>query len=138
MMQTFLSVLWSIISTLVSLLWWVASTLVWITVWFLLPFLLVAFIALRLAERAFGEKSVRDWVKMRATRLGAGTWDRVRPWLFALGVLPFRVLVWFVVYAVWHAVVSLFWRPRWKPWQRAWAKRWKGERANQSGQPVIR
>lgn len=132
-MQTLFSVLWSIVSTLVSLIWWVASTLVWIAVWFLLPFLIVAFIALRLAERAFGEKAVRDWVKLRATRLGAGTWDRIRPWLFALGVLPFRVLAWFVVFAVWHAVVSLFWRPRWKPWQRAWGKRWKAARAGPSG-----
>ena len=86
---------------------------------------------MRLAERAFGEKVVRDWIKARAMRISAGTWDRIRPWLFALGVLPFRVLAWFVVYAIWHAIVSLFWRPGWKPWERAWSKRWKGAKTGQ-------
>jgi hypothetical protein len=122
---TLLSVVW----TLLGIVWWIVSTLLWTLVWLLLPVAIVAFIALRIAESVLGEKVVRDWVKARALRYGAGTWDRVRPLLFALGVAPFRVLVWFVIYAVWHAVVSIFWKPRWQPWTRAWGRRWKAERA---------
>ncbi len=91
----------------------------------LLPLAIVAFIALRASEKVLGPEVVRAWVKARAMRFGAGTWARVRPWLFAFSVAPFRVLLWFPVYAVWHAAVSLFWKPRWTPWQRAWGKRWK-------------
>ena len=78
-METLLALVWAVVSTLSRVVWWVVSTLLWIAVWFLLPFLIVAFIALRLAERAFGEEAVRAWVKARATRFGGGTWDRLRP-----------------------------------------------------------
>lgn len=114
--------LWSIVS-------WVLWQLVWIFVWFLLPFALAAFIALRIAEKALGPDVVRAWVKAKTMRFGAGAWDRTRRLLFALGVLPLRVLGWLMVYALWHSIVSLFWRPRWSPWQRAWAKRWKAKPA---------
>ena len=140
-MGSFFEFVWMILATILAVVWWIVSYLVWIAVWFLLPFLVAAFIALRVAEKALGPEVVRAWVKARAMKFGTGSWERIRPWLFALGVLPFRVLAWFVVLAVWHAIVSLFWRPRWKPWPRAWEKRWKpaprmskqaGGRASQS------
>lgn len=121
--------LWSIIS-------WVLWQLAWIFVWFLLPFAVAAFIALRVAERVLGQEAVRSWVKTQSMKFGAGAWVRARRITFALGVLPVRVLGWLMLYAVWHSMVSLFWRPRWSPWQRAWAKRWKPrthERRYQTG-----
>lgn len=135
-METLAAVLWLIISTVVSILWWIVTTLLWVVVWFLLPFLIVAFIALRLAEKSFGAEVVRGWIKTRALKFGAGTWDRVRPWLFALGQAPFRVVLWFLVYSVQHALVSLFWRPKWQPWTRAWGKRWKPVARTKSGRVV--
>ncbi|MCB1484665.1 MAG: hypothetical protein KDJ17_07220 [Hyphomicrobiaceae bacterium] len=120
--------LWSLLSVVLSLAWWVVSYLLWGMLWLLLPLLLVAFIGVRVAERAFGRETVRAWVKARTMRFGSGTWNRVRPWLFALGAAPFRVLVWFVIYAVWHACISILWTPRWTPWQRAWGKKWKDAR----------
>jgi hypothetical protein len=108
-----------------GVLWWIVSYLLWGFVWLLLPLAIVAVLALRIAEKILGPDVVRAWVKARAMKFGTGTWDRVRPWLFALGVAPFRVLLWFPVYALWHAAVSLFWKPRWSPWQRAWGKRWR-------------
>ena len=72
-----------------------------------------------------GEKVVRDWVKARAVTYGAGTWDFARRWLFALGVLPLRVIGWLALYTVWHSLLSIVFTPRWKPWTRAWGKRWK-------------
>lgn len=134
-MQMLLAVLGSVVSTALSILWWLASYLLWVFIWFLLPFAVAGFIALRLAERTFGEKAVRAWVKARALKLGTGTWERVRPWLFALGAAPFRVLVWFVVYALWHALISILWRPRWQPWTRAWAKRWRAGLQSRAGAP---
>lgn len=113
------------LSLLLSVVWWVVSYLLWGLVWLLLPLAILAFVAVRGAEKIFGPEVVRAWVKARTMKFGAGTWDRVRPLLFALGVAPFRVVAWFPVYAVWHALISLFWKPRWTPWQRAWAKRWK-------------
>lgn len=135
-METLTGALWWLISSLFGVLWWIVSTLLWMFLWFVFPFLVVAFIALRLAENAFGQEAVRAWLKARSMKYGAGVWDRVRRLSFALGVLPFRVLVWFVVYTVWHAVVSIFWRPKWGPWQRAWAKRWKPVERTKSGRVV--
>ena len=122
---TIASAVWSVLSIVLAALWWIVSYVLWGMLWLLLPLLLAAFVAVRVAEKAFGREAVRAWVKARTMRFGAGTWERVRPWLFALGAAPFRVLVWFVMYAVWHALVSVFWSPRWTPWQRAWGKKWK-------------
>jgi len=124
-MGTIGSLLASLFSLLFGLLWWILSTLLWALVWVLLPLAIVAFIALRIAEKALGPAVVRGWIKTQALRFGLGTWQRARRLLFALGVMPLRVLAWFAIYTVRHAIISLFWRPKWSPWQRAWAKRWK-------------
>jgi hypothetical protein len=111
--------------TLLSVVTWVLSYLFWIFVWLVLPLVIVAFVAVRIAERVLGQEVVRGWVKAKSMKYGAGAWARARRLLFALGVLPVRVLFWFALYAVWHSLISLFWRPRWKPWARAWSKRWR-------------
>lgn len=128
-LTTLLGWLIAAVGLLLSVLWWGVSYLVWGLIWLLLPLAILAFVALRAAEKMFGQEMVRAWVKARAAKFGAGTWGRVRPWLFALGVAPFRVLMWFPVYAIWHALLSLMWKPRWSPWQRAWSKRFKDGRA---------
>ncbi|HMN36256.1 MAG TPA: hypothetical protein PKD49_00895 [Hyphomicrobium sp.] len=120
------SALWSVLSIVLAALWWIVSYAVWGALWLVAPVLLAALVAVRVADRAFGRESVRAWVKARTMRFGAGAWQRVRPWLFALGAAPFRVLAWFVMFAVWRAVIGVFWTPRWSPWNRAWGKRWKG------------
>ena len=114
-----------ILSTLLSVLYWIASTLFWMTVWFFLPLAIVAFVALRITENVLGHERVRAWVKARSMKYGGVVWERARRLTFAFGVLPVRVLGWFVLYTIWHSVVSLAWRPRWNPWKRAWAKRWR-------------
>ncbi len=114
----FLLFIWSVVS-------WVLWQLLWIVVWLLLPLAVLAVVAVRLAEWSFGREVVRAWVKGQSLKFGAGVWVRARRVLFALGVLPLRVLGWLALYALWHSVVSLLWRPRWSPWQRAWAKRWR-------------
>jgi hypothetical protein len=127
-METILTILSPILwllGWLFAVVWWLASYLLWAIVWLLLPFALVAFVAMRLAEKMFGPEVVRAWVKKQSLKFGAGTWDRARRLMFALTALPFRVLVWLTVYTVWHSIVSLFWKPRWHPWTRAWDKRWK-------------
>ena len=111
--------------TIVSVVTWVLSYLFWIFVWLVLPLVIVAFVAVRLAESILGQDVVRAWVKARSMKYGAGAWVRARRLLFALGVLPVRVVFWFAIYAVWHSLISLFWRPRWTPWARAWSKRWR-------------
>ncbi len=117
-----LSIIWSVVS-------WLLWQLVWMVVWFLLPFAVVAFIALRIAEKALGPEVVRAWVKRQSMKLGTGVWARTRRVLFAVGVLPVRVLWLLAVYTVWHSIVNLFWRPRWTPWQRAWGRRWTESRS---------
>jgi len=118
--------LW-LIGILVSILFWIITQVLWILLWLILPLLVIAFVTLRVAERVLGQEKVRAWVRVRTGKYGAKASKRVQRWIFALGVVPIRVLFWFMLYAIWHSIVSLLWRPRWSPWQRAWGRRWRKE-----------
>ena len=135
-MTTILSAIVWIFSTLAGILFWLLSTVFWLAVWFLLPLAIVAFIAFRVAERVVGPAAVRGWVKSVSMRYGKAAWTRAHRLSFALGVLPFRVLAWFMAYTIWHSFVSLFWRPKWQPWARAWGKRWKPPKRSKSGRVI--
>lgn len=126
-MDYILAAVFWILSLFASIIWWVVWQLLWIVLWLLLPLAVLAFIILRVAERVLGQERVRGWVKAHTQRYGASASKRLQRLIFALGVLPIRVLFWFPIYALWHSFVSLAWRPKWSPWQRAWAKRWKAE-----------
>src|SRR5689334_16994906 len=117
-------ILW-LLGLLISIVLWVLTQIFWILLWLVLPIFVLAFVALRIAERTLGQDRVRAWVKGRTEKYGAAASKRAQRWLFALGVAPIPVLFWFPVFTAWHAVVSLFWRPRWSPWRRAWARRWR-------------
>jgi len=114
-----------LLGLLASIILWIVTQIFWILLWLVLPLVVVAFVALRIAERVLGQEKVRAWVRVRTRKYGSAASKRAQRWIFALGVVPVRVLFWFVLYAVWHSVVSLLWRPRWSPWRRAWAKRWR-------------
>lgn len=135
-MATIISVITWVVSTLFAIVVWVIGKLFWIILWLVLPLVILAFIALRVAESVLGQEAVRTWVKARSLKYGGAAWIRARRLLFALGVLPVRVLAWFAVYAVWHSIVSLLWRPKWHPWRKAWSKRWKKPKTTRSGRPV--
>lgn len=122
---TILSPIFWLLGWMFAIAWWIASYLLWAAVWLLLPLAIVAYIAFRVSEKVFGPEVARAWLKRQSLRLGGGVWDKLSRGLIASSVLPFRVMAWFVVYAIWHSLVSLLWRPRWTPWDRAWAKRWK-------------
>ena len=77
------------------------------------------------AEYVLGSDAVRAWVKKRSLKFGLGTWHRSRRALFALGVLPIRVLGWLIVYALWHSRHQPALDAQWNPWQRAWDRRWR-------------
>lgn len=131
-MDYLLAPLFWLLSLILSIVWWIFTQLLWIVLWLLLPLAVAAFVALRVAERVIGQEKVRTWVKARSQKYGASASNRIRRAVFALGVLPIRVLFWLPVYALWHSIVSLLWRPKWSPWQRAWAKRWRTQ------QPKVR
>jgi len=118
--------LW-LIGILVSIVFWIVTQVLWILLWLILPLLVIAFVALRIAERVLGQEKVRGWVRARTQKYGSRASKRAQRWIFALGVVPVRVLFWFVLYAIWHSIVSLIWRPHWSPWQRAWGRRWRKE-----------
>lgn len=126
---TILSPLFWLIGWLLAIIWWIVSYLLWLLLWFLVPLAIVAFVALRIAEKMLGPDVVRGYIKKQSMKFGTATWVRARRLSFALGALPLRVLGYFIVYAVWHSIVSLFWRPNWHPWQRAWSKRWKPKKS---------
>lgn len=117
----FSQLLWALLGAL----WWLAYQLLWVTLWLLLPLIVVALVALKVAERMLGAARVRAWLKAQSLRLGSGAARRLRVVAFALTALPFRVLFWLVLYTLWHSIISLAWRPHWRPWQRAWARRWR-------------
>lgn len=129
------AIVW-VFSMIFGILWWVLTTLLWIFFWFVLPFLVIGFFVFRGVEKLAGRDAVRAWIKSKTMTLGGNVWVRARRLSFALGVLPVRVLGWFVVYVVWHSVIGLLWRPKWHPWQRAWAKRWKPPKRTKSGRIV--
>lgn len=124
---------------LLALIWhvaaWIVSTVFWIVVWLLLPLAVAAALALKVAETVLGRERVRAVIKARAQRWGQGTWHLTRRAMFALSAMPFRVLFYFVIYAVWHALVSLVVKPRWRPWARAWSKRWRPPQAPHPPRP---
>lgn len=126
----------SVVATIWAILWWIISTVLWTLVWVALPFLVAAYIAMRIAEAALGREVVRGWLKTKSKTLATGIGRRLSALALALSALPFRVVAWFAIYAVWHSIVSLLWTPRWKPWPRAWAKRWGGQRATRTPQSV--
>lgn len=138
-MDAVLSLIVWIFSTVGGILLWIANQLLWIVIWLLLPLAIVAFVAVRVAEKMLGQDLVRAWVKTQSLKFGAGAWTRARRLLFALGALPVRVLAWLIVYVIWHSLISLFWKPRWHPWPRAWAKRWKPPaKAARAGSAIAR
>ena len=63
-----MATLWSVIvwifGTLLSVLYWILSTLFWMFLWFFLPLVIVAFLALRIAENVLGQERVRGWVML--------------------------------------------------------------------------
>ena len=121
--------LWSIVTTVLwwalGWVWWLLSSLFWLLAWFVLPLLVAAFIAVRVAEAAIGRTIVRTWLRTQSIKYGGGLGRRIGRFLLAIGTLPGRVLFWLVVYTLWHSVLSLMYTPRWKPWQRAWNRRWR-------------
>ena len=121
--------LWWLLVQVVWLVWavvsWLVGYLLWLAFWVLAPVILTAIFAVRVAEYALGPEMVRAWVKRISLKFGAGAWRRTHRLLFALGVMPIRVLGWLMLYSLWHVAISLFWTPRWNPWQRAWDRRWR-------------
>jgi hypothetical protein len=121
--------LWWLVVQILWLIWsvlfWFAGYVLWLAFWVLLPVIIVAVASLRAAEYFLGPDKVRAWVKKRTMRFGAGTWRKAHRALFALGVMPIRVLAWLIVYGLWHSIISLVWTPKWSPWERAWSRRWR-------------
>ena len=70
-MDYLLSAIAWIFWTLVAIVVWLLKTALWMLFWLVLPILLVAFVALRLAEQTLGKDAVRAWVKARTSKYGA-------------------------------------------------------------------
>lgn len=123
-METVLAPFIWLIKLLFAIVWWILWQLLWFAFWILLPLGGVAFLLLKAAEKTFGVEPVRAWLRARAAKYAGSIGGSLSRGALAVSILPFRVLIWFIIYAVWHSVVSLLWRPRWSPWQRAWSRRW--------------
>ena len=94
---------------------WLVGYLLWLAFWVLAPVILMAILAVRVAEYALGPEMVRAWVKRARSSSAPAAWRRTRRLLFALGVMPIRVLGWLMLYGLWHVAISLFWTPRMGP-----------------------
>ena len=70
--------------------------LLWLAFWVLAPVILMAILAVRAPSMRSAPRCVRAWVKRSSLKFGAGTWQRTRSPLFALGVMPIRVLGWLI------------------------------------------
>jgi len=123
-----MELLWWIAAKLFCAAWFIVSwllwQLLWLILWTILPLALAAIICVLVAERALGTALLRPWIRTHVFRIAAGVGRRARSAAVALAALPVRVLCWFVIYALWHSLVNLWWTPRWRPWERAWNCRW--------------
>jgi hypothetical protein len=113
-------IVWAVWTVLCWLLVQLFSLLLWLT----LPIGIVAIVGVVVAERVFGKQQVRPWIRKQLGGMAGRAWGRVRSALFALWTVPLRVLGWFVIFALWYAVLNLWRTPRWTPWGRAWGRRW--------------
>jgi hypothetical protein len=107
-----------------TVLCWLLVQLFWLLLWLTLPIGIVAVVGVLVAERVLGRQQVRPWIRKQLGGIAGHAWRRVRSALFALWSVPLRVLVWFVIFARWYAVLNLWRTPRWTPWGRAWGRRW--------------
>ena len=69
-MEYLLAPIFWLLGLLASILWWVFMQILWIVLWLLLPLAVLAFVALRVAERVLGQEKVRAWVKSRTQKYG--------------------------------------------------------------------
>jgi hypothetical protein len=92
--------------------------------WLALPMCVAAILCVLVAQRLFGKDLVRPWIRKQSLSFAKLAWHRTRKAVFVLWAVPVRVLVWFVIFALWHAVLNLWRTPRWIPWRRAWRCRW--------------
>ena len=113
-----------ILWTVWAVLSWLIMQVVWLLLWSLLPICLAAILAALAAERVLGKRMVRSWLRKNARMAVNAARRRMPKVLFALWAVPARVLGWFVVFALWHAMLNLWRTPRWTPWRRAWRCRW--------------
>jgi hypothetical protein len=123
-----MEILWWLIVQMIWMVWAVLSWLLlqsfWLLLWLALPICVAGFLAVLVADRLVGKEVVRLWIKKQSLRLATWAWHRVRRALFAVWAVPLRVLQWFVIFALWYAILNLWRTPRWTPWQRAWRCRW--------------
>jgi hypothetical protein len=112
-----ISVVWTLLS-------WILLQLFWLLLWMALPICVAAILCVLAAERFVGKERVRIWLRQQFLSLARRSWRRLRRALFAFWAVPLRVANWFVIFALWYAVLSLLRTPRWTPWQRAWRCRW--------------
>jgi hypothetical protein len=103
---------------------WLLVQLFWLLLWFALPICVAAILCVVAAERLLGKEPVWRWIRTQLLSLAKRAWLRARRALFVAWVVPVRLLNWFVIFALWHAVLNLWRTPRWTPWARAWRCRW--------------
>jgi hypothetical protein len=113
-----------ILWTVWAVLSWLLLQVFWLLLWSLLPICLAAILCALAAERVLGRKLVRSWLRKNALMIANAVRRRMPRLIFGLWAVPARVLGWFVVFALWHAVLNLWRTPRWTPWRRAWRRRW--------------
>jgi hypothetical protein len=107
-----------------AVLSWLLVQLFWLLLWMVLPICVAAILCVFVTERVLGKELVWRWIRKQSLSLANRAWHRTRGALFVVSAVPVRVLNWFVIFALWYAVINLWRTPRWTPWQRAWRCRW--------------
>jgi hypothetical protein len=108
---------WTVVS-------WLLLQVFWLLLWSLLPICVAAILCALAAERVLGKALVRSWLSKHSLALVSALRRRIPRAVFTLWAVPARVAGWFVVFALWHALINLWRTPGWTPWRRAWRRRW--------------
>ena len=107
-----LSIITFIISIIFSVIWWILS-------FFFLPLFILLVIALLVIRFAYRFDYLKPFIDRQFKKLGQYGLNSAKGIAYALTVLPLHVLFRFLWLSVWHAFISLLWKPKWSPWERA-------------------
>jgi hypothetical protein len=107
-----LDILVTLLGFLAAILWWFVSFLIF-------PLLVIAFLFAIALRTAYRSKYLRPYVEKLILKLAEKGQSWARRLVYLISVYPLRVLIRYIWFSIWKAILNLMWRPKWNAWQRA-------------------
>ena len=108
-----------ILSIILYLFWLIFSVVWWFLSFLFLPLFILLIILIIVLRFAYRSPYFKPYLDKKFKQIGAYGLDKFKAILYTITVVPFHVLLRFILLSVWHAIISLLWKPKWSPWERA-------------------